>query len=205
MVAWPILVACCRPRRHCLALSFGPLTFRIPIFPFCSKASMEERKQRSRLLMARDQYVQKLAGEAKQRLASVAGSNATAYGNLLKGLIKQGLLRLEGENKIEVRCRPQDADKVKSVASQAADEVSNELKAAGESRSISISVKSDPALASSAGGVVLAAMDGRIRCDNTLEERLKLAMAGLTPVIRDLLFPSARAEIRTKPAINIHH
>jgi V-type H+-transporting ATPase subunit E len=165
---------------------------------------MEERKQRSRLLMARDQYVQKLAAEAKQRLASAASSNATAYGNLLKGLIKQGLLRLEGETKVEVRCRPQDADKVRTIAPQAAEEITAELKAAGEIRAISISVKPDNALGASAGGVVLAAMDGRIRCDNTLEERLKLAMAGLTPVVRDLLFPSSRAEVRVKPAVHIH-
>lgn len=53
------------------------------------KASMEERKQRSRLLLARDQLIQKLGGEAKEKLSIVATSRPEAYSNLLKGLIKQ--------------------------------------------------------------------------------------------------------------------
>jgi vacuolar-type H+-ATPase subunit E/Vma4 len=165
---------------------------------------MEERKQRSRLLSERDKYVAKLADEAKRGVATVASSNAAAYANLLKGLIKQGLARLTSEAKVEVRCRPQDAGVLASIAPAAAAELIAELKAAGETRAVAVTVRADPALASSAGGVVLAALDGKIRCNNTLEERLKLAMGDLQPVVRDLLFPSARAEVRVKPDIHIH-
>lgn len=168
------------------------------------KASMEERKQRSRLLLARDQLIQKLGGEAKEKLSIVATSRPEAYSNLLKGLIKQGLLRLAGEAKVEVRCRPADLERVRAIAPGAAAEVTAELREAGEVRPIAISVKAEPAMGASAGGVILAAQDGKIRCNNTLEERLTLAMAELTPVVRDLLFPSARAEVRQKPMIHIH-
>lgn len=114
------------------------------------------------------------------------------------------MLRLAGEAKIEVRCRPADLDRVRAIAPGAAAEVTAELREAGEVRPIAISVKAEPAMGASAGGVILAAQDGKIRCNNTLEERLTLAMAELTPVVRDLLFPSARAEVRTKPMIHIH-
>ena len=96
-----------------------------------------------------------------------------------------------------------------------------------------MTVSPDPKLGTSAGGVVLTAFDGKIRCVNTLEERLGTALVDLTPVVRDLLFPSARAgasfaahtsrggsrlhllltplpppfaaEVRTKPPVNFPH
>jgi vacuolar-type H+-ATPase subunit E/Vma4 len=172
---------------------------------------MEERLQRGRLLAARDEFMQKLAGEAKGRLTASAGSNAGAYSGLLKGLIKQGIARLAGEPAVEVRCRPQDLALVQKLAPQAAAEVIADAKAAGEERSVTVTVAASPALATSAGGVALAAKGGTIRCDNTLEARLGLALGDLTPVVRDLLFPSARSEVRTKPAVvpnphsTLHH
>lgn len=168
------------------------------------QASMQERKQRARLLEKRDAYMSELGKEAAVKMTAVASSNAKAYHNLLQGLIKQGLTRLAGDNKVDVRCRPQDADVVRTLAPAAAASLVAELKAAGEERAITVTVTPDAALASSAGGVIVSSLDGRIKCNNTLEERLKLAMADLQPVIRDLLFPSARAEPRAKPPVTIH-
>lgn len=165
------------------------------------KASMEERRQRSRLLGARDELLQKLNQEAKARLVTAASSNATAYSNLLKGLIKQGLNRLSGENKINILCRPQDLAVVQKIGPVAAQEVVAEARAAGAVRELAVTVEADQALGTSAGGVVLSALEGRIRCNNLLEERLTLALNDLTPVVRDLLFPASRAEVRTKPEI----
>lgn len=114
------------------------------------------------------------------------------------------MARLTGDTKVEVRCRPQDAEKVRQLTPLAVAELLAELKAAGEERVLTATVVSDQTLGTSAGGVILSALDGKIKCNNMLEERLKLAMQDLQPVIRDLLFPSARAEVRVKPAINIH-
>lgn len=165
----------------------------------CSKASMEERLQRSRLLSSRDEFIQKLAVESSSRLAAAAGSNAAAYSTLLAGLIKQGIARLEGETSVEVKCRPQDVALVQKLAPVAAAEV-----AAAAGHAVAVTVAADAKLASSTGGVTLSAKKGTIRCDNTLEARLGLALADLTPSIRDVLFPSARAEVRVKPAVVIN-
>lgn len=171
------------------------------------KASMEERRQRSRLLVARDEYMQRLSQEAKARLVTAASSNATAYSNLLKGLIIQGLSRLEGEDKVEIKCRPQDIAVVQKAGPAAAQEYSAEIaKSNPNAKPITVTVVAEQSLGNSAGGVLLSGANGRIRCSNTLEDRLGLVMQDLQPVVRDLLFPSARAEIRTKPAITeVHH
>jgi hypothetical protein len=72
-------------------------------------------------------------------------------------------------------------------------EVAAEASARGEERVVTITTDVDPELGTSAGGVVLTAFGGKIRCCNTLEERLSMCLVDLTPVVRDLLFPSARA------------
>ena len=159
--------------------------------------------QRSRLLSARDEFVQRLAAEAKARLVTAASLNQTAYGNLLKGLIKQGVTRLAGEAAIEVRARPQDVSLITKIVPATVAEIAAAAKDAGEERVVTLSVVPWPALGASAGGIILAAKNGTIRCDNTLEERLAMSLADLTPVVRDLLFPSARAEVRIKPPVVI--
>ena len=162
------------------------------------RASMDESKQRSRLLAARDEFMQKLAAEAQSRLATTSGANAASYAKLLKDLIKQSLVRLDGESKCEVHCRPQDLNVAKTAATSAVSELSS-------TRKVEVGVVADNALANSSGGVVVWANNGRIKCNNTLEDRLSLVMADLTPVVRDLVFPSARAEVRTKPPVHFAH
>lgn len=179
---------------------------------------MEERRQRSRLLAARDEFMQRLGQEAKARLAGASSASASAYSNLLKGLVRQGLERLSGEAAVHVLCRPQDLAVAQSVAPLAAQVrgggSSRRCRSrwnfkegtrlhllrpppqeifASEGRSVTVTVAADAALGTSAGGVVLTAFSGKIRCVNTLEERLGTALVDLTPVVRDLLFPSARA------------
>ena len=164
------------------------------------KASMDEQRQRSRLLAARDDFLQKLNAEAKARLASVAATSASSYAKLLKDLVKQALVRLDGEAKAEVHCRPQDLAVAQKAAQQAAQELAAETQ-----RSVAVSCVADAALGGSSGGVVVWANNGRIKCNNTLEDRLALVMADLTPVVRDLVFPSARAEVRVKPPVHFAH
>ena len=48
---------------------------------------------------------------------------------------------------------------------------------------------------SSSGGIVLSAREGRIVCNNTLEQRLALASEGLLPEIRAILFGSANRQL----------
>ena len=41
------------------------------------------------------------------------------------------------------------------------------------------------------GGVLLTALDGKIKCDNTMASRLSLVYEELLPSIRAILFPEA--------------
>ena len=79
------------------------------------------------------------------------------------------------------------------LSSLCVQELSAALSVQGEQRTVTVTVAADPALGTLAGGVILTAFDGKIRCCNTLEERLATALVDLTPVVRDLLVPSARA------------
>ena len=131
---------------------------------------MAEARQRSRLLAARQTFIEKLAAEAKARLANVAASNAQAYALLLKSLIKQAIESLPGEKTVEVHARPQDAGVAAKAAAAAAAEVSAE---AGVG-TITATAVADASLSGSAGGVVVWAAAGRIKCNNTLEARMDI-------------------------------
>lgn len=168
-------------------------------------ASVAEQQQRSRLLSTRDEHIQNLGKEAAARIASVAASNADAYASLMSALIKQCIVRLEYEPKIAIHTRPQDVDVVKKLLPNIIADVAAVTKAAGNEIKVDLDVVSDESLASSAGGIIAYALHGRIKCSNTLEDRLNLALYDLTPTIRDLLFPSARAEFRPKPEIYYPH
>jgi vacuolar-type H+-ATPase subunit E/Vma4 len=161
---------------------------------------MAEARQRSRLLAARELYVDKLAKEAAARLRTAIQGDKARYPALLMGLIKQAMARLTGEQACEVRCRPADLE----LARQATAAAAEKIKAAG-GPALATTVTADAALADSMGGVIVTAMAGRIRCNNTLEARLETVLHDLTPVVRDTLFPSARAEVKTKPAVYFPH
>lgn len=171
----------------------------------CSAASVAEQQQRSRLLSARDEYIQALAKEANARIASVAASNVDAYASLMSAIIKQCIVRLEYEPKISIHTRPQDVELVKKLVPGIVADVAAVTKASGSEIKVQLDVMADDSLSSSAGGVLAYALNGRIKCSNTLEDRLKLALYDLTPCIRDILFPSARAEVRPKPEIYYPH
>mmetsp|Transcript_28094 Transcript_28094/g.66379 ORF Transcript_28094/g.66379 Transcript_28094/m.66379 type:complete len:230 (+) Transcript_28094:130-819(+) len=139
--------------------------------------------QRARKFTARDEYMTKLAGEARERLA--AFSAQPQYAELLESLIVQGIGRLE-DTEVEVMGRAADAALLAKAAAAAQSRVE------GSTVTVS-STHLDPR---SAGGVRVTALKGRIVCDNTLEARLELALHDLQPVVRYMLFPSCRAEDR---------
>ena len=98
-----------------------------------------------------------------------------------------------GESSIEVHARPIDVTLVSRASQVAVAEIASDAKALGEERVVTVTTAADPSLANTAGGVIVWAQGGRIKCNNTLEARLNLVTSDLTPVIRDALFPSARS------------
>ena len=97
------------------------------------------------------------------------------------------------ESEVDVVCRKEDVQLVASAIEKAKQDF---LLHAKQVQSLTVRLLTDDHLPeSSAGGVVVSALGGRIQCNNSLESRLELASEVLLPAIRVMLFgiaPSRR-------------
>jgi len=139
-----------------------------------------QNKARLKTLKARDDHVDTLLEEARNRLSSIA-DDPSRYQKLLEGLIAQALFQLV-EKECTVICREEDIDLVK-VAIPAAQA---KLK---EATNVHCAVKiANTYLSRCAGGVEVTSCNGRLRVVNTLESRLELVARQKLPDIRVQLF-----------------
>lgn len=151
--------------------------------------SNELNQSRLRVLKSREDVVASLYAEAHQRLSSLS-HDQTAYRVLLEKLILQSVLKV-GEDEVEIICRAVDEPLITEVlpAVRAAYRQMTQ-------REVNLTVNQVHRLAppasgkgpSCAGGILLSAKQGRILCNNTLEQRLALAYEALLPTIRITLF-----------------
>ncbi|KAL2912642.1 V-ATPase V1 sector subunit E [Polyrhizophydium stewartii] len=149
-------------------------------------------KNRLRVLQARQTVLNDVFAEAKSRLRTITDDKA-GYSALLKGLVLQGLYKLM-EPKVTVQCRAEDNDLVRTAIAEAVKEYTSEVKLKTEV----VIDEANPLPATSAGGVVLSAVEGRIRTANTLESRLELLEELMLPEIRMQLFgPSPNRKFYT--------
>lgn len=141
-----------------------------PSFPHLLRAYSSEsnatNKARLSVLQARDSHLENLFEAAREKLVGLS-KDEKKYAPLLKDLITQGLLRLM-EKKVTVTCR----DKDESLVKKAADEAKKQYKEKS-GRDVEIEVVKGLNKDSN-GGVLLAGHGGRIKVDNTLDERMKL-------------------------------
>lgn len=148
---------------------------------------------RLRKLKAREDVVLALRDEAKERLVQVS-QPGPAYQALLKLLIVQGLVKLS-EPKVNIRVREEDKGEVQAVLAAAAKEYQSRTGKTAELIIESFYLPSGPSKGTigltCAGGVLLSAMDEKIVCDNTLDQRLGLAFESLLPEIRRTVFHDA--------------
>jgi len=152
--------------------------------------SNEKNQSRLKILKAREEALDQIYHETVQRLNHI--SESADYKDLLKNLIVQGLMRL-GEPVVSVSVREVDAKLAESVLNSAA-----ELYHKKTNKTVSLSIDRSHPLPpppsekrsgpSSAGGVLLSANEGKVLCNNTLEQRLTLAFEQLLPQIRLALF-----------------
>ena len=151
---------------------------------------------RMKKMLARDELVQKVKTQALQRVASKATADPQAYAALLLKLVVQGLLKLN-ESVVEVQCREADAKYVQAVLDRAARQYEQMImEACKEAVKVTLTLSNKwlppapkaPGAEGCSGGVKLTALNGRIVCDNTLDSRLEIAFADLTPTIRKMLF-----------------
>eukprot|EP00842_Homolaphlyctis_polyrhiza_P004301 jgi/Hompol1/4872/HPOL_001854-RA len=139
-------------------------------------------KNRLRVLLARQTAVNELFAEAKSRLISIS-QNKEAYQELLKSLVLQSLFQLM-EHKVVVQCRAVDIPLVKTAIEAAREQYTHALNMPVE---ITID-EANPLAAGSAGGVLLSALEGRIKSSNTLESRLELLQEQMLPEVRVAVF-----------------
>ncbi|KAH6572455.1 hypothetical protein BASA50_007061 [Batrachochytrium salamandrivorans] len=139
-------------------------------------------KNRLRVLQARQTVLNDMFAEAKGELRSISEDKAS-YEVLLKNMLLQGLFQLM-ENQVTVCCRAVDVPIVTKAIATATKEYSTEL-----NQSVKVTIdEGNPLPAESYGGVTLSALDGRIKCSNTLESRLELLQEQMLPDIRVMLF-----------------
>ncbi|EJT99657.1 ATPase V1/A1 complex subunit E [Dacryopinax primogenitus] len=143
--------------------------------------STATNRARLRVLAAREQHLHTLFEDARRQVVLIAQQDEKKYGQLLEGLILEGLLRFL-EPSVLVACRPSDVALCKSASQRASASYTST-----SGRSVSISVEGSLPK-DSAGGVRLAAGSGRIMLDNTLDERLGLLEDSMLPEIRTDLF-----------------
>ncbi|CAG8644302.1 8357_t:CDS:2 [Paraglomus occultum] len=139
-------------------------------------------KSRLKVLQTRQAYLEELFNDTRQKLQEISADKAK-YTSLLKNLILEGLYSLLDES-VSLIVRKADINLVESVIPQV-----SEAYHTATNQKVDITVESDHHVpASSAGGIILTSNHGRIRVNNTLEERLNLAQEEMLPEIRVLLF-----------------
>lgn len=149
-------------------------------------------QSRLQVLRAREEAVGALYHDAKKALAPI-GVPGEAYKTLLHALVVQAGVKLEGGD-CEVRARAADRDLVRSVLPGAQAEISKQLQgrpcklSLDERNVLAPAPSADPNADSCYGGVVLMGGAGRIICDNTLDQRLRLAFEQQLPDVRIKLF-----------------
>ena len=163
--------------------------------------SAEIGRQTKRRMVARDDLLNKLYAQAKDRLAQLSTSDVNKYKEVLKDLVLQGLIKIE-EPDIVVRCRKVDLELVREIIPAVREKYIKMMKEeCGEDVSISVTLNEEEnkmlppppngtPMISCAGGIIMEGHSGRLVLDNTFDKRLEVCFHDLKPVTRKCLFPS---------------
>lgn len=156
-------------------------------------------KARMEIMQVKNECIDELLAETRFAIAQKARSQPKEYKVKLQALIVQGLIKLL-ETDVKVRVRQEDVDLARSVLEDAAAEFKEIMhRETGQRYEVNISLDESylnprPERGSNApsccGGVILLADDGRIRCTNTMDERLKALFTNTVPELRKVLFSS---------------
>mmetsp|Transcript_32139 Transcript_32139/g.89992 ORF Transcript_32139/g.89992 Transcript_32139/m.89992 type:complete len:215 (+) Transcript_32139:142-786(+) len=143
--------------------------------------SHEVNQSRLRVLRAREDAVNQVCRAAHQELFNISKDQGK-YKELLKELALQCLFQMEEQN-VSLVVRTSDAPLMTTLL--------NEVKSTYGSKSgknVNLTMDSKFLDPNSAGGVVAVASGGSVICNNTLEQRLRLAVENQIPEIRAQLF-----------------
>jgi V-type H+-transporting ATPase subunit E len=136
--------------------------------------SAQANKERLKVLTERDLLLKGVFDEIRDRMVTVQDDHEE-YKKLLHGLLTESLSKLSGENEVLVECRPKDRAILESICP------------GGMCHTVKVHL--DQILKDEcSGGIVVKSKSGKIRCDNTLESRLSLAIEKMIPEIRVEIF-----------------
>jgi V-type H+-transporting ATPase subunit E len=149
-----------------------------------------------RVMSERNGKMGQLKKEITGRLVGL--SQDKRYGELIMFLIAQGLMIMM-ENNVTVRCRKEDLQVVQAQLKPAAALYQETaLASAGVRVNVEVVVDKEEFLPpgptpghvgpTCSGGVLLMAREGKIKCTNTLDDRLELAFGKSLPDVRGILF-----------------
>ncbi|KAF9977628.1 V-ATPase V1 sector subunit E [Actinomortierella ambigua] len=139
-------------------------------------------KSRMTLLVARQQMLDDLFADARTQLLEVA-KDKKRYTKFLHDALVQAAYRLL-EPEIAVQHRKADA----AILEEILPEVKKQYEeATGQTVAITL-VRDDHLPADGAGGVIVSAYGGRIKCNNTPEARLAILEEEMLPQVRTALF-----------------
>eukprot|EP00834_Sanchytrium_tribonematis_P003396 NODE_129_length_16972_cov_2.172643.p11 type:complete len:221 gc:universal NODE_129_length_16972_cov_2.172643:10790-11452(+) len=120
-------------------------------------------KQRLKVLQIKNSHLDGLLQNVRDKLTSV--SSQPQYKELLKNLLLQSFTCLL-ESKVEIQCLANEEAVLKEILPTAVDEFEKLSK-------IKVEATINPSLGKeSVGGIIVTALDGRIKALNTLEHRL---------------------------------
>lgn len=149
-------------------------------------------EQRINVLKAKEAAIQEILAEAKAKLKDVS-KNPANYKKLMTDLLVQAMKKLE-EQKATLRVRQVDVMLAKEILEPAR----KQFTALFGSEAPALSVDSNSFLApppsgaedvdSCCGGLRLISGDGRIVCNNTLDDRLMVSYQANLPTVRSKLF-----------------
>lgn len=154
--------------------------------------SKQLNEMRLKVLAAKEASIQEILSEAKARLRDVS-KNPQNYKKLLQDLLVQAMRKLNEKN-ATVRCRQVDLLLVKEVMDPARKAYTAMFGAEAPALALDQATFLPPPptdgddVESCCGGVVLISGDGRIMCNNTLDDRLKIAYQANLPTVRAKLF-----------------
>jgi len=162
------------------------------------KKKIEYSKQlnasRIKVLQAQEDAVQGVLREARDALRNIS-SDKKKYPALLTDILVQSFAKLQ-QPAVRVRSREVDAQLVQSIIEPARQKFSQVY--GGDAPAVEVdtkdflpgppSGKDDDEMASCTGGVSVSSANGKIVCNNTLDDRLQIAFAANLPEFRTALF-----------------
>jgi len=157
------------------------------------KQTAIEREGQLALLRDREKLTNSLRAAAAAQLQNVASGMSSAYQNFLIQSAVEAALLID-EPKLQLQCTLRDKKFLVTNLSKMQDvfaKVAKDPKYAGKVKKCVFSVNSNQMLAEadSIGGVSVTGFNGKIKVDNSLSQRLDIAMHDMLPVVGSKLFP----------------